>query len=62
MSLDWDKIETSKRAERIRLAALPVGEKFRILEQMRERAATIKAHKKFADDKSRTEHHTDRTD
>jgi len=46
MNIDWEKIEKSKREERARLADLPIGEKFRILEQMRERAVSIKAHKK----------------
>jgi hypothetical protein len=62
MSSDWKKIEASKRTERARLAALPIGEKFRILEQMRERAGAIKAHKKFADDKSKTGSSRKRTD
>ena len=46
MSMDWEKIEKSKREERTRLADLPIGEKFRILDQMRGRAAAIKAPKK----------------
>ena len=46
MSIDWEKIEKSKREERTRLADLPIGEKFRILDQMRSRAAAIKAPKK----------------
>jgi hypothetical protein len=61
MSKNWDKIEASKRAERVRLAALPVGEKFRILEQMRERAVAIKAHKKFVVENDRAEYPSDRT-
>jgi hypothetical protein len=39
--------------KRARLAALPIGKKFRILEQMRERAVAIKAHKKLAIEKTR---------
>ena len=46
MSMDWEKIEKSKREERTRLADLPIGDKFRILDQMRGRAAAIKAPKK----------------
>ena len=46
MSTDWEKIEKSKREERTRLADLPIGDKFRILDQMRGRAAAIKAQKK----------------
>ena len=46
MSMDWEKIEKSKREERTRLAGLPIGDKFRILDQMRGRAAAIKASKK----------------
>lgn len=51
MSTDWEKIEKSKREERDRLTDLPIGEKFRILDQMRGRAAAIKAHKKLTVEK-----------
>ena len=55
MNMDWEKIEKSKREERTRLADLPIGEKFRILDQMRGRAAAIKAQKKPTNKKGRTE-------
>jgi hypothetical protein len=34
MNRDWEVIEASKKAERARLAALPIEEKLRILEAM----------------------------
>jgi len=43
--MGWAKVEKSKREERARLANLPIEEKFRILDQMRIRAAAIKAQK-----------------
>ncbi len=55
MSIDWEKIEKSKREERTRLADLPIGEKFRILDQMRGRAAAIKAQKKPTHKKDQAE-------
>jgi hypothetical protein len=45
--MDWDKVEVSKKAERARLAALPIGEKLHLLEAMRRRAAAIKGQKSF---------------
>ncbi len=42
MSFDWQKIAESKRAYRAKLAALPIAKKLRLLEQLSERAATIK--------------------
>jgi hypothetical protein len=44
--VDWEKVEESKKAERARLAALPIGEKLRLLEQMRRRAEAIKGRKR----------------
>jgi hypothetical protein len=54
MSINWEKIEKSKGEERARSAALPIGEKFRILEQMRQRSVAIKAHKKISVEKDGT--------
>lgn len=42
MSFDLQKILESKRALRRTLAAKPLGEKMRLLEQLSERAATLK--------------------
>ncbi len=42
VSFDWQKIAESKRAYRAKLAALPIAEKLRLLEAMRERALTIR--------------------
>lgn len=42
MSLDLQKILESKRALRRKLAALPVGEKLRMLDTLRERELTIR--------------------
>ena len=42
MTFDWDKIAESKRALRIRLAALPVAEKLRMLDALRERSVSIR--------------------
>jgi hypothetical protein len=55
MSTDWEKIEKSKREERVRLAGLPIEEKFRILDQIRDRAAAIKAPKKVTHKKDQAE-------
>ena len=55
MTVDWDKIEESKKAERARLAALPIGEKFRLLEAMRRRAAAIKGNKSYVRSNQTTE-------
>lgn len=41
MSFDLQKVLESKRAYRKKLAALPIAEKLRILEQLSERAAMI---------------------
>ena len=43
MSVDFSKIEQSKRKMRARLAALPFAEKLRILDQLRERAIALQA-------------------
>jgi hypothetical protein len=55
MNRDWGKIEKSKREERARLTGLPIVEKFRILDRMRERAVSIKAHKKRSIEEDRAE-------
>jgi hypothetical protein len=41
MSFDFERIWKSKRALRERLAALPIAEKLRLLDAMRERAVAI---------------------
>jgi hypothetical protein len=43
MSFDWQKMAESKRAYRQRLAALPIGEKLRMLDALRERALAIRS-------------------
>jgi len=45
MTHDWRKVQESKRELRRRLAALPVAEKLRMLEDLRERTMALKAHK-----------------
>lgn len=42
MSFDLQKILESKRADRARLAALPIGEKLRMLDALCERQKTIR--------------------
>jgi hypothetical protein len=42
MSLDLQRILASKRALRRELAALPVAEKLRLLDELRERELTIR--------------------
>jgi len=41
VNFDWQKIAESKRAYRRKLAALPIAEKLRLLDAMRERAVAI---------------------
>lgn len=43
MSFDLEKILASKRAQRLAFAALPIGEKLRMLDALRERALTLRA-------------------
>jgi hypothetical protein len=45
VSFDIEQMVTSKQALRRRLAALPVAEKLRLLDAMRERAVAIRAAK-----------------
>lgn len=42
MMFGYDRIHESKRAMRRKLAALPIGEKLRLLDAMRERAVALK--------------------
>jgi len=42
MTHDWRKVQESKLALRRRLAALPVAEKLRMLEDLRERTIALK--------------------
>jgi len=42
MTFDLKKIEASKRAYRLKLAALPYAEKLRILDRMRERDLALR--------------------
>jgi hypothetical protein len=46
MMFSHDRIEESKRAMRRKLASLPVGDKLRMLDMMRERAVTLRDAKK----------------
>ena len=41
MSFDFDKVTASKKAYRAKLAALPIAEKLRMLDVMRERAVLV---------------------
>lgn len=43
MSFDYQKVWDSKQAQRDKLAALPLGEKFRLLDALAERALAIRA-------------------
>jgi len=45
MTPDWRKVQESKRELRPRSAALPVAEKLRMLEDLRERTLALKTHK-----------------
>jgi hypothetical protein len=62
MTVDWDKIEASKKAERARLAALPIGEKLHLLEAMRRRAEAIKSSKPQTGQKGRSQDQSARED
>ncbi len=42
MNFDMERVEESKRAMRERLAALPIAEKLRMLEVLREREITLR--------------------
>ena len=42
MSVDWQKVSESKQAYRRKLCALPIAEKLRLLDAMRERAVIIR--------------------
>jgi len=42
VSFDWQRITDSKQAYRRKLAALPIVEKLRLLDAMRERALAIR--------------------
>jgi len=42
VSFDWKKVTESKQALRRRLAALPIAEKLRLLDALRERAVAIR--------------------
>ena len=42
MTFDWEKIIESKRAMRRKLAALPIAEKLRMLDALRERQLQIR--------------------
>lgn len=42
MSFDLQKVLESKRTYRVRLAALPIGEKLRLLDALRERELAIR--------------------
>jgi hypothetical protein len=44
MTFDLQRILESKRAYRKRLASLPIGEKLRILDALREREIAIRGH------------------
>jgi len=48
----FERIAASKQRERRRLAALPFAEKLRVLEQLRDREATIIAGRGYASDKN----------
>jgi hypothetical protein len=41
VSFDWKKVNESKQALRQRLAAMPIAEKLRLLDALRERAVAI---------------------
>jgi hypothetical protein len=49
MSLDLQKILESKRALRRKLAALPIGEKLRMLDALRERELAIRGRALLSD-------------
>ena len=44
MTFDLDTIRESKRRLRQELAALPIGEKLRMLDDLRDRESTIRSH------------------
>ena len=43
MSFDWQKVEESKRARRREFAALPIAEKLRLLDALRERELALRS-------------------
>lgn len=42
MNFDWQKVTESKEAYRRKLAALPIVEKLRLLDELRQRAVAIR--------------------
>jgi len=54
MTFDLDKIFESKRAMRKRLASLPIGEKLRMLDALRERTLAIRGKRRTETLRSRT--------
>jgi hypothetical protein len=48
MNVDWQKITESKRALRRSLAALPVAQKLRLLDVLRERELTMRSRRCLA--------------
>ena len=48
MNVDWQKVSESKRALRRNLAALPVAEKLRLLDALRERELAIRSSRALA--------------
>jgi len=48
MNVDWDKVSESKRALRRNVAALPLAEKLRLLDALRERELAIRSSRVLA--------------
>ena len=48
MNVDWDKVSESKRALRRNVAALPLAEKLRLLDALRERELAIRSSRALA--------------
>jgi hypothetical protein len=59
MTFDLQKILESKRAYRQSLAALPIAEKLRILDALRERALAIRGETEAGRNASKAEHRVD---
>lgn len=47
MTFDYDRVHESKRAMRQKLASMPIGDKLRILDMMRERTLVIRASRRL---------------
>ena len=58
MTFNYDRVHDSKRAMRRKLASMPIGEKLRILDILRERAVAIRASRRLDEEPEHGEQET----